>query len=319
MKEMGQVISRNLTARLTKATQHHENKMMRELLDESLQKKNRGQKYTDPNATVWGFKRGESGGAIQKEYEQELFLKKNDPGMSHTTTNQSPSIEMPPDLVDFLKAVGPIQRKVDKDMTSTKVYDSLKTLNDNQQQEGKTTTKSRRRRIMPLQEEEQTTTDDLERDVKEGIAITRSTHFSTQSHDAPEDELRLTDTDIYKLLLDYSKYSSTDETIMLQPQERIDNFSSMQIQQYFPSNTFLSSNNNAERRRLMEKNQDLIQNTLRFTSIPILVSDHKEDTATWMGMDCQTLKDTRTPFLKDIPPTQAQFLLEWEIIASRSK
>ena len=201
-------------------------------------------------------------------------------------------------------------------MTSSKVYDSLVTTGNVPRE----THQGRRQRLMPLQHDKRSDDDnndpimmmDLERDAKDGTAISRSTHFSTQSHDAAPEELRLTDTVIYQLLWDYSKYCNTPEATTLSLEEKISNFSSTQIPKYMPS-TIL---NHIAAKQIMERNLTLLQNALQFTSIPILVSDTTEDT--WIGIHSHSLEDNKMPFHKNIPQNQAQIRLEWEIHQDRT-
>ena len=65
-----------------------------------------------------------------------------------TTTEKMP--EMPPDLIQFLNDAGPLQRTIDKDRTSSKVYDALLTNEQKIQDEHMKQANLRVRRRMPI-------------------------------------------------------------------------------------------------------------------------------------------------------------------------
>ena len=95
-----------------------------------------------------------------------------------TATNTNDDIdtsqmEMPPDLIKFLNDAGPLQRTLDKDRTSSKVYDSLLS-NENERQEQAKQANTRVRKKMPIISAVKDTTNG-----DDGTMVERSTNFST--------------------------------------------------------------------------------------------------------------------------------------------
>merc|ERR1719162_2518963 len=87
---------------------------------------------------------------MAQESRQHDFLNEGDEGGGGKNTLQ----EMPKDLLNFLNAAGPAERKVDKSMTSTKVYESLLE-EDGEERQKKQQAGQRTRRTMLMVENQQ--------------------------------------------------------------------------------------------------------------------------------------------------------------------
>jgi hypothetical protein len=273
---MGQAITRQIAARLNQASQRQESKMMRELLDEAAQKKNRGDKYTDPNATVYGFQRDTAG--LQKEVDQAAWIKKQ---LNPTMT------EMPPDLIEFLKAAGPIRKLEDPTMEGSVTPETVRA------------TESRRQRRMPLRQDLNDDWDSADKDPS--MTVSRSTHFSTKTHDVPDDQMLMTDTEIFHVLTQFAKQQ--DHTHR-QGENHFDHFIESQLNQYWTSKLLTDS---THAQIIRKRNHDLLQNTLHFTTIPILT--YMDDT--WVGYHPSS-EYNKNP-MNQATGYEAQWRLEWEI------
>ena len=95
--------------------------------------------------------------------------------------------EMPPDLIQFLNDAGPLQRTVDKDLTSSKVYEALVS-DENAREEQAKQANLRVRRKMPIvshaghNTEQQPLLHDVNKnsDINDGTMTERTTNFSTR-------------------------------------------------------------------------------------------------------------------------------------------
>merc|ERR1719491_1687334 len=77
---------------------------------------------------------------MAQETRQRDFLNEDSGGRGGSGAGGG-NQEMPQDLLNFLNAAGPAERKVDKSMTSTKVYESLLE-EDGEERQKKTTSRS---------------------------------------------------------------------------------------------------------------------------------------------------------------------------------
>ncbi|KAL9179253.1 hypothetical protein ACHAXT_008543 [Thalassiosira profunda] len=104
--------------------------------------------------------------------------------------------ELPPDLIQFLNDAGPLQRTVDKDLTSEKVYDSLVRDEDARIAQNKEANTRVRRRMPIVSARGDAPSDAL--DVHDGSTTERTTNFSTRERSAPA-RLGVTREDLFRL------------------------------------------------------------------------------------------------------------------------
>lgn len=121
-------------------------------------------------------------------------------GQQHTTSADvdaaSSMPEMPPDLIKFLNDAGPLQRTVDKERTSAKVYDTLVS-DENARDEQARQANMRVRRKMPIMSS-YTSSDG--NDVVDGTMTERTTNFSTKDRDHQSTKrLGVTREDLFQL------------------------------------------------------------------------------------------------------------------------
>ena len=224
---MGQSVSRRVVPRLNAAFQKYENAATKDALDDMAQRQAAARSgktggYSDPNAVHGGFRR-ENAPALPQEAAQERFLR----DQQANKAQQGQQEEMPDDLLQFLND-NPLEKTVDRELTSPKVLDSL--LVEQEQGQGSSSSgkgkdkeggasqkraapRTRTRRTMPLAE---SMIEDLPGDVSADIAgatgVQRTTNFSTAdvdgegAKDADGEQaqldrlLRLTDNDLVILL-----------------------------------------------------------------------------------------------------------------------
>ena len=224
---MGQSVSRRVVPRLNAAFQKYGKAATKDALDDMAQRQAAARSgktggYSDPNAVHGGFRR-ENAPALPQEAAQERFLR------DQQQAKAGQQEEMPDDLLQFLND-NPLEKTVDRELTSPKVLDSLLVEQEQGQdsssssggsgkdKEGGASQKraaprTRTRRTMPLAE---SMIEDLPGDVSADIAgatgVQRTTNFSTAdvdgegAKDADGEQaqldrlLRLTDNDLVILL-----------------------------------------------------------------------------------------------------------------------
>jgi len=181
--------------------------MAKDALDDIKMKQMRasaaGQKYSDPSAAEVGFKRDgwETTRFANEARQNEIMMDK---------MKNAPQ-EMPQDLLDFLNDGGPLERKVNKERTSSKVYESLKSEQEQVRKEVEET-KLRRRRIMPMVEH-RSAGQEVEED---GTATSRTTNFSSTNKEEDDQHLRLSDAELFRFLSQLKNNQVTPEEIVTQ-------------------------------------------------------------------------------------------------------
>jgi len=186
---MGQKISRRVMPRIAKATEKHEAALVKDAMDDIKRKRieamKTGSKYIDPTAQESGFTRGSN--------------------LVNPKENGQPR-EMPQDLINFL-AENPLERRVDKDMTSKKVYESIKE-DEGRREQQKQEAKLRQTRAMPIVENldlDQVSDQGKREELKHLKEMTtkRTTNFSSTSSSSDDDEiggLRFKDVDLFQFV-----------------------------------------------------------------------------------------------------------------------
>jgi len=243
---MGQAISKRVMPSLTKAMKSHEKVMAQDAIEDIARKRAQAgsSKYIDPSA-MQGYRRDtwSEQELIPRDKEQLDFLK--------ASRSDAPQ-EMPEDLISFLNEAGPLERKVDKEFTSPKVYDSLLE-EEEQRRQQQQADNQRRRRIMPMMEREESGQEGSVDARMDGSTVSRTTNFST-SKKKEETEFTMTDEDLYKLLSDLQSGLVTTDQFLLNKQKNVQNLSAVADEQ--------------------EKEYvDLIENMQRFNGIPTLMQD----------------------------------------------
>lgn len=218
-------------------------------------------KYTDPGA-MQGFKRDEwhAQDSLPSELSQTHFLLKKDG--SSDGTKRTTMQEMPDDLVKFLNDAGPLQRKVDKDLTSSKVYDSLLEEEEQRRQQDEHQ-RQRRRRVMPMIENDHLEQKEMDLD---GTTVSRTTNFSTatSSGDKEERSCALEDKELFQLLADLQANEITPEDFV---QKIMKNHDSEEVE---------GANEQEETENVIkfrQENISLLENMKKYTGIPTIMQD----------------------------------------------
>lgn len=213
---MGQSLSKRIATRLSSASREYEKRLRKEAIEDVERKRAEataraaggrgGGGASDPSALYGGFTRGQHEGGVgsfgeSREREQESFLKHSGSrdaagvgavGGGVSTEDDGPlgdakDLEMPEDLIKFLNNAGPLERKVDKSMTSPRVYESLEE-EEEQRRQREEEAKLRSRRDMPMVEGDDT------------LTTTRTTSFSTYGDGDDPSDLRLTPEEMHDVL-----------------------------------------------------------------------------------------------------------------------
>lgn len=246
--------------KISKAIESHERVMAQDALEDIARKKAMAgsSKYTDPSA-LQGFKRDtwRDDEMIPQEHSQRQFLQRN---------NQTGQ-EMPDDLLKFLNDKGPVTKNVDKALTSPKVYDSLQVEEEQRRQQEQQQNQRRRRRMPIIGDME---TDPGEDTVLDGTTVEKTTNFSTAVKDKNHSELRLTDREMFDLVSKLHTGAVKPETYVR------DKMKALNVSEDDPET---------------DTNIELIQNVMRYYSIPTLMQDtDKSIVGAWNGEHMNELK-----------------------------
>lgn len=194
--------------------------------------------------------------------------------------------EMPPDLIKFLNDAGPLQRTLDKELTSKKVYDSL-VKDEHAREEQAKQANSRVRRKMPIMA---SFGDDATEG--DGTMVERTTNFSTTDRSAVPKGLVVTREDLFRL---------SDKVKGL----RVDTpeWKKMMQHEYEGIATNASKTKNFDQL----KDMALFQNSLRYIGVPVLMKDTDGDI---IGMWRHKSDDMKVSLgLKPIPERSLQFVM----------
>ena len=189
-------------------------------------------------------------------------------GQSSTTTaiNTTPNddidtsqMEMPPDLIKFLNDAGPLQRTLDKDRTSSKVYDSLLS-NENERQEQAKQANTRVRKKMPIISAVKDTTNGDD----DGTMVERSTNFSTTDRTSrlldETTRFGVTREDLYNINEKLKGVTNVDS----------DEWKKIIQDEYFKDDAKSKSD---------DQLKDLIpfENCMRYIGVPVIMKDNEGD------------------------------------------
>mmetsp|Transcript_706 Transcript_706/g.1102 ORF Transcript_706/g.1102 Transcript_706/m.1102 type:complete len:300 (-) Transcript_706:41-940(-) len=245
---MGQKLTKRLIVpKLTKAMQSYETEVAKDAMSDIARRqaiaKAKGQKYIDPNAQLSGFKREtwRSDEGLPLEARQKDFL---------TSQADSPEDEMPKDLIDFLNDAGPLERVVDKDFTSKKVYDSL-LAEEEQRNQQEQQSRQRKRRRMPIIEQTDVASGD--EGALDGTTVERTTNFSQAVKEDKEGDIGMSDQELFDLVSKLQNNETTPETYL--------------------SDRFRLKEKNIFTQEQLSYNIDLLENMKRYIGIPVLMVD----------------------------------------------
>lgn len=258
-QSLSKVSKRFIMPKISKAIESHEKIMVQDALDDIAQKKIKAgsSKYTDPSA-MDGFKRDtwKDSEMTPQEYAQKQFLQKN----------QAEQQEMPSDLLKFLNDTGPVTKKVDKDFTSPKVYESLQTEEEQRRQEEQQQ-RQRRRRVMQMIGDESPKTEAL----SDGTTVEKTTNFSTAVKEINHTEMRFTDQEMFDLVQNLN--AGTVETTRF-------------VKGYLNNKTQPINDEQQVQHKI-----DLIESLKIFYAVPVLMQDtDKSIIGAWNGDNISTLK-----------------------------
>ena len=217
---------------------------------------------------------------------QEYAPTRGQPPLS-SSTNTTPNddidtsqMEMPPDLIKFLNDAGPLQRTLDKDRTSSKVYDSLLS-NENERQEQAKQANTRVRKMMPIISAVKDTDGD------DGTMVERSTNFST--------------TDRTSRLLDESTRFGVTREDLYSINEKLKGVTNVDseewkklIQDEYKSIVAKGDDSSSSESKSKRDDQlkDLIpfENCMRYIGVPVIMKDNEGDI---IGVWPSTVEDVK--------------------------
>ncbi|KAL7538001.1 hypothetical protein ACHAXR_008210 [Thalassiosira sp. AJA248-18] len=197
--------------------------------------------------------------------------------------------EMPPDLIKFLNDAGPLQRSVDKEMTSAKVYDSL-LADEKAEDEQAKQANVRVRRKMPIMSEYKDSANDYD-----GTMTERSTNFSTKDRTVGPTRLGVTRADLFRLS-DEVKGLKVDSP---EWKKRIET-------EYKEMAKIAGKSKN------FDQLQDLalFENSLRYIGVPVSMIDTEGDIIGTWHHKAEEMKHSSG--LKVVPERSIQFVMQSE-------
>lgn len=332
---MGQSVSRRVVPRLNAAFQKYEKAATKDALDDMAQRQAAARSgntggYSDPNAVHGGFRR-ENAPALPQEAAQEQFLRDQQAKVQQQE-------EMPDDLLKFLND-NPLEKTVDRELTSPKVLDSL--LVEPEQGQGSSSSgkgreggaspkraapRTRTRRTMPLAE---SMIEDLPGDVSADIAgatgVQRTTNFSTADADgvvassgADGEEaqldrlLRLTDNDLANLLRNHgATFDSTTTSNNADAGEDVPKQKQAAAEAYLAER--LSTSDIASAENLLDDEKRAaytarLANALRYSGIPVLLKDEVDDD--YVGVWADRVEELKRMKLRIVEKEETTLLFE---------
>jgi hypothetical protein len=220
--------------------------------------------------------------------------------------------EMPPDLLQFLNDAGPLRRTIDKDRTSSKVYDALLTNEQKIQEEHMKQANLRVRRRMPIvsyrDHDELIQNDDEWRnkkidgeEVEDGTMVTRTTNFSTRERSKDVVEFGLTRMELFQLALKLKELKVNSA----EWKEEVEK----EFQQIRRRKILSSKGGNNVKDFGQLKDFVLFENAMRFIGVPVLMKDEEGDL---IGVKEGKVEDLRFSNLKEVPEEKAIFVMKAE-------
>ena len=221
--------------------------------------------------------------ASPQDLAQEAFLRQQQglpgpPGVSNNTTDTT-NIDLPADLVDFLKDAGPLQSP------------------ENQKPSAQKSTP----RAQPTDQR-------LAANIP-GYHTTKTTNFSRQAAPVapPVVYQAATCLDLYRLVAQklplYPQQTTDSTNAEAIPEETLQGMVDQTYQAYGQTHTLPAADGQAT-------HQQLLQNTLRYLDVPVVLQD-PHDPDSYSGIPPRQV-DTYTTLLKytRVPPTRARLVLE---------
>lgn len=214
--------------------------------------------------------------------------------------------ELPPDLIKFLNDAGPVERTVDKERTSSKVYDTLVKDEKARHEQAKQANK-RVRRKMPLHASYGDSGNE-----DDGTMVERSTNFSTTDRSKTQStRLGVTREDFFRLL---SSTNDDDNTNKVNKGMKIKmavdspDWKKMMEAEYegiVAKQQNSASNSQSSFDQLKDKT--LFENSLRYIGVPTLMKDTDGDI---VGVWPQKAKDLQHSHgIKVVPKRSLDFVM----------
>jgi len=193
---------------------------------------------------------------------------------------------MPADLIKFLNDAGPLERSVDKELTSTKVYDALVT-DENAREEQAKKANLRVRRKMPIMAQFG--------DDGEGTMTERSTNFSTVDRSGLPVGLGVTREQLFQMSENVKELKADSpawKEAIEAGYERV--------------------SNNVDKSENLDqlKNMALFEDSLRYIGVPAIMKDNEDDLIGVWHFKVDELKHSSG--LKLVPENSIHFAMQNE-------
>ena len=240
--------------------------------------KHRPTTYSDPHAVHGGFTRGEGPYQDPRDLIQQEFLKQKAGGSGEYK-------EMPPDLIKFMKDVGPLKRKdqVEKEKQAEKEKWSRRNMpkhlreEEGQDKKEPHSQSDRRRESMPLMER------------VEGFDTVRTTSFSYKDDTLDPKDFGAGDVlDIYDLL-SRKKRSSIEESMA----------------SFYKQHAQNREENWTEEEK--NRHQEMLRNTLQYLELPVIMKDTDDS---YVGAWPDRVEELKQIKLREMPKTSVKLVLE---------
>ena len=200
--------------------------------------------------------------------------------------------------------MGPLERKVDRTATSSRIYETL-TTKDGEKKLRREEHNRRIRRRMPMIESLKEM-EDLPVDEQEAFTVERTTSFSTQAAAENAMEVRLTDQEILRLLTLHGARGYGGIKEMSRPSSEKEGQAQQGARSYIDQ--FLRVDNKSAIPDVLRKdNVFLVRNALLYTGAPVIMRDTDKDLAgAWPGR-VQALRKMK---LKHVARNEVQLIID---------
>ena len=256
-----------------------------------------------------------SGDSSSGEYSPTRGHNQQHNNTTITTGEKIP--EMPPELIKFLNDAGPLKRTVDKELTSSKVYDAL-VADEKTREEHTRQANLRVRRKMPLvsyNDHDKLIRNDERRNNKymdaapavdeecdgdDGTMTTRTTNFSTRDISAStKSDFGLDRMEIFQLALKLKEIKVNSSKW----KEELEN----EFKQIRRKKMLSSKGDTKDFGQL--KDFALFENSMRYIGVPVLMKDTEDDI---VGVPSHKVEDLRFSGLKEVPDEKVIFVMKAE-------
>lgn len=251
-------------------------------------------RFTDPNAVLGGFQRGEGPQRDARDEGQRAFLQQQQRrGGGEDKGGEVPK-EMPPDLIQFLNDVGPLKKRETSSPSSTAVAAARpkapsrvpKFLMDDDLEDGRTEDISEESPNDVRKKESMRLAENIE-----GFVTERTTNFSHKKEVVDKQDFGVGNVlGLHSLLASRGKHNSDEESVQAFYED---------LARDRPSSEHWEEDR--------ERHLQLLRSTLEYVECPIILKDTNDD---FIGAWPDRVEDLKRMRIVEVPKTSVKLVLE---------